>query len=353
MSSVDVEKLLEKISAVAPCGENLEYDPALQTLESAATAKPAQEYGGTVVPAEEPDWSKVQSLATEILSRTKDLHIVATYLAHALVHTEGFPGCAQALLLMRGYLEQYWDTVHPQLDPDDNLDPISRINAINALSDPQTIVHSLRRLPFVRAPGVGVFSLRDIDIAAGKITVPKDEVGTLPTQALIDGALKEVELEELQKSAAAINDSLTSLKQIRKLLMDLVGAQSAPELKALSTELTHAQSVLGQELSRRGVTDEVQGASGAEMDDDDIVQTAQTGAKVSMVGEINSRADVNQMLDKICDYYMRHEPSNPIPLLLQRAKRLVSMDFMELVRDLASDGVPQVEKIMGVDTKKK
>ncbi|MCF6236921.1 MAG: hypothetical protein L3J70_11220 [Gammaproteobacteria bacterium] len=45
--------------------------------------------------------------------------------------------------------------------------------------------------------------------------------------------------------------------------------------------------------------------------------------------------------------------SSPVPLLLQRTKRLVSMDFMEIVKDLASDGVQQVEKVMGVDEKKK
>ncbi len=350
MPSIDVEKLLEKISEEAPCGENLEYDPALQTLESVATFKPAQEFGDTVVPAEEPDWNKVQTLATEILLRTKDLRVVASYLTRAVVHTDGFLGCAQALLLIRGYLEQYWDTVHPQLDPDDDLDPISRINAINALSDSQTILRSLRHSPLIHTQGVGVFSLRDMDIAAGKIILSNDEESApAPTQTIIDGALMGSELSELQKNTTAINDSLDSIKQIRKLLIDLVDVESAPQLGALTTELTHAQTVLGKELSRRGIADAVPSKSGAEASSDDIVQA---GAGGSLTGEVNSRTDVNQMLDKICDYYTRHEPSSPVPLLLQRAKRLASMGFMELINDLASDGVPQAKKIMGVDEKK-
>ncbi len=350
MSSIDIEKLSEKISEQAPCGENLEYDPAIQALESAATAKPAQEFGDTVVPAEEPNWDNVKTLAIDILLRTKDLNIVATYLAHALVHTDGFSGCAQALSLIRVYIEQYWDTVHPQLDPDDNLDPISRVNAINALSDPQTIIQSLRRSPLVTAQGIGVFSLRDLDIAAGKITLPKEDESAPPTQALIDGALMKCPLDILQKTATAINESLVSIKHIKKRLMDLVGLETAPQLKELSTGLTHARSVLKKELLRRGADSEVVASETApETSESDAVQVT---ANSRPVGEISSRTDVAQMLDKICDYYHRQEPSSPVPLLLQRAKRLVSMDFMELVKDLASDGVPQMEKIVGMDEKK-
>ena len=54
-----------------------------------------------------------------------------------------------------------------------------------------------------------------------------------------------------------------------------------------------------------------------------------------------------RVLDKACDYFERHEPSSPVPLLLRRAKRLVSKDFMEILRDLAPDGVSQAENIGG------
>jgi type VI secretion system protein ImpA len=52
-------------------------------------------------------------------------------------------------------------------------------------------------------------------------------------------------------------------------------------------------------------------------------------------------------LDKICDYYARHEPSSPLPLLLQRCKRLATMSFIEIVREMVPDGLSQVEIIAG------
>jgi predicted component of type VI protein secretion system len=50
---------------------------------------------------------------------------------------------------------------------------------------------------------------------------------------------------------------------------------------------------------------------------------------------------------RICDYYQRHEPSSPVPLLLRRCKRLVSASFLEIVCDIAPDGVSQVEMWRG------
>jgi type VI secretion system protein ImpA len=64
-------------------------------------------------------------------------------------------------------------------------------------------------------------------------------------------------------------------------------------------------------------------------------------------GEIQSREDVVRMLDRITEYYNKNEPSSPVPLLLQRAKRLVSADFMSIIKDIASDGAQQADLLLG------
>jgi type VI secretion system protein ImpA len=70
-----------------------------------------------------------------------------------------------------------------------------------------------------------------------------------------------------------------------------------------------------------------------------------------MTGVINSQEDVIRVLDMACEYFNRHEPSSPVPLLLQRAKRLVAKDFMEILRDLTPAGVTQAEEISGLSRK--
>ncbi len=54
------------------------------------------------------------------------------------------------------------------------------------------------------------------------------------------------------------------------------------------------------------------------------------------------------MMCYVAYYFRMNEPSSPMPMLLQRAKRLVTMDFMEILRDLTPGGVPQAEVIAGV-----
>jgi type VI secretion system protein ImpA len=73
------------------------------------------------------------------------------------------------------------------------------------------------------------------------------------------------------------------------------------------------------------------------------------GSGVAFAGAIRNRSDVLQMIDKICEYYARTEPSSPVPLLLQRAKRLVNKDFMEILRDMTPSGVSEAELIGGLE----
>jgi type VI secretion system protein ImpA len=62
---------------------------------------------------------------------------------------------------------------------------------------------------------------------------------------------------------------------------------------------------------------------------------------------VTSRADVIRMLDKINKYYQQYEPSSPVPLLLERAKRLVPKNFFEIMEDLAPEGMAQLLVVSG------
>ena len=97
----------------------------------------------------------------------------------------------------------------------------------------------------------------------------------------------------------------------------------APDLDGLSSELKTVHGKLREQLSRRGVElAPVEGEAGG------------NGAEPARVpGDIRSRDDAIRVLDQICEYFRKNEPSSPVPLLLQRAKRLLSKDFMEILRD--------------------
>ena len=57
------------------------------------------------------------------------------------------------------------------------------------------------------------------------------------------------------------------------------------------------------------------------------------------VGAIASRQDAIRALDAVAEFFRRNEPSSPVPLFVDRAKRLVSKNFLEVLADIAPDAV--------------
>jgi type VI secretion system protein ImpA len=332
---IDPAKFTTALSDGGPSGPNLEYDPNFMALDRAQQARPEQVIGDSVKPAQEPDWRDVTERAEALMGRTRDLR-VAVALTHALLRTEGLQGFSAGLSVIKGLLEGQWDSVHPQLDPDDNNDPTLRVNSLLNLAAGDGVLKSLREVPLVASKTLGRFSLRDIRIASGKQPAPAN-LAEPPKQVQIDAAFRDADLNELQASATQVAASLDNLASVDKLLVDKVGSQ-APELKPLVLDLTEIKHVLAEQLSARGVgVPGTEAAGGAE------------GGKGGGKGEIESREDVARQLDRLCEYYRRHEPSSPVPMLLRRAKRLVSKDFMEIVRDLTPGGVAEAELLGGIE----
>jgi len=337
----NLESLLQPISAEAPCGQDMEYDAAFLELDRVSQVKPEQQMGDTIVPAQEPDWKDVSSRAQALLGKTKDIR-VAMKLARAQLQLEGLAGLAEGLAVLRGILEQFWDGFYPKLDPDDGNDPTFRVNILMGLCDGDAFVDRIRLIPLVSARSFGRFSLRDIAMSTGEI--PPPEGVEAPKTAAIDGAFNEVALPTLQATADSVRAALAHVAGIEAFVAEKVGASSGTNFAKLADVLRTAEKILSSRLARRGVTAERAsetgdaGADGGE---------GAPGAGPSLSGEINSREDVLRVLDKIIAYYERAEPSSPIPLLIRRSKRLVSASFMDIVRDIASEGLTQVENLRG------
>ena len=358
MSFIDIEKLLAPVSAENPCGENLEYDADYALMELAAVGKPEQQFGTTVIPAEEPDWREVRGKALELLERTKDLRIAA-HLVRSAARTEGLAALADALAVVKGLVEQYWDGVHPRLDPEDDNDPTLRLNTIASLADPATVVRFAREATLVSSRAMGKFSYRDVQVAVGELPPPAG--AAKPEQSTIDGAFADCDPGELKATATAVQESLERVKGLDEAVTDHVGDGVGPPLDALTDVLRAMNKLLQQKLAVRGLLDDqappvasADAAQGAEEfgGDGSSAASAANGRKasapMSLTGDISSREDVIRALDKICDYYKRYEPSSPLPLFLNRAKRLASKSFLEILRDLTPDALNQALAIGGI-----
>lgn len=338
MSIIDIDKLLEPVSGESPCGDDLEYDPEFGELERAAQGKPGHEMGEETIAPEPPDWTEVAEAASSLFGRTKDLR-VATHLAHASLNLDGVGGLASGLDLINRLLHEYWDDLHPKLDEEDDNDPTLRMNSLMPLNGQDEFIANLQRTVLVSSKTLGRFSLRDIRLSSGEITLPEGDDTPVPDPAHIDAAFLDCELEELTGNSEALDHCADTLADLEAYAREQVGTELAPDLGNLSSEINKVRGILREQLGRRGVAVEpVAGEEGAG-----------EAEAPSMSGEIRSRDDAIRVLDRVSEYFRRNEPSSPVPLLLQRAKRLISKDFMEILRDMAPQGLSEAEKIGGLD----
>lgn len=345
MKPIDVQALTAPISEDPPSGPDLEYDPASVALEEAARAQPEQQFGDTIVAAAEPDWARVRDLAVGLLERSKDLR-AALYLVQALTQGNGLPGLAQGLTLVRELLGAYWDSLHPQLDPDDDLDPTARVNILTSLCDPDRVLRAVRNAPIVRVPGLGGIALRDLQIARGQVPPPAEDKDVLKLDA-IEAAMHALDLDVIKEMMARVRGAVADTAAIEQLLVEKVGVTQAVSLDPLRATLDEIRAFLNEQLVARGEPSDA--SAGARTDEagagGDVGGEAGT-QRIS--GSITCPQDVIDALDKVISYYQVKEPSSPVPLLLMRAKRLVSLGFMDILRDLAPDALAQAANVTGV-----
>lgn len=340
---LDCARLLAPVSEDEPSGLVLEYDPAFLSLHETAKGKPERRMGTSVIPAEPPDWTRVEESATALLARTKDLR-VATLLVKARLHNAGMLGLCEGIGFIRSLLERHWDTLHPRLDAEDGDDPSMRVNALADLADPEVVVPRLRACELASARGVGRVCVRDLDRGTdadpSAAAATDGQAGSAPP---VEQVLAAADRGAMAKMADATVHATEDLSQIETFLRERVGADRIPDFSKLTSLLQLAARALP---ARLGVEGDASGGTAAPATAADA-QLPARGADAFAAARIASRSDVLRALDDICAYYERFEPSSPIPLLLRRSKRLVAMSFMEIVRDLVPDAVPHVEALRG------
>lgn len=351
---VDVEQLLTPVSEDAPCGEDLSYDADLSTLETLIQGKAETQFSA----AEEPNWKEVQKTALALAERTKDLRVTIN-LTLAALQLDGWSGFAQGVALLRGLHERYWDNFYPRLDPDDDNDPTERANLLATLAapegtfgDPMRFLERLRAAPLCRGSRLGPLSLAAITAtkAGGGDGEDAKPVPALEPAA-IEAAFRDTPAEFLTEIRGAVTGATAEVAAIENFWDETVGAGVGPNLEALRTVLRDAKSRLdayAPVMDEDGGTTDLDGdLDTAGLDDDLLAAETPTRSRATAggggaPGEITSREDVIASLEAICAYYDEREPSSPLPALLRQARRMVGMNYFQIMSTLTPDATPQV-----------
>jgi len=356
--AIDVDKLLSDVSPDEPCGPDLSYDAEYMALFREAEGTRGQSMGDAVIEGVEPNWRDVIASANTVLGRTKDLN-VALLLTAASLAQDGIAGLRDGMKLLMGLCERHWDHFHPQLDPDDDNDPLERMNLVAALAAPlgqdgdvMQFRRRLREASLASSRQLGRYGLRHVLMASGAVSPPAGE--TAPDRSLIDAAFADTDPDELMKTAEAAREAAAVSKKFDDWLTSKVGAGHACDLKPWHDALREVTSLLDEQVASRGLGEGAGGDADAAAADAAAPQAAgaarATGPAVGGApGTIASRDDVIATLGKLLEYYKRAEPSSPVPLLLHRARRLASMSFVDIIRDLSPDAMNQIRLVGGAD----
>jgi type VI secretion system protein ImpA len=346
---INVEDLLKPIAGDKPCGEDFTYHPSFQNLETISRGKPETQFG----PGEEPEWKEVRDAANEVLGQSKHL-AAAVILTTSLVKLGGLEGLRDGFAVVRGLTEKYWADVYPKLDPDDNNDPTERLNILNNLSSSAFAVH-VKGIVVCNSPAMGRVTLQQIFAAKEKGAKP-EAGGQAKTGAAepdlnqIQAAFRDAGPEAAKTTLALVDEVIGHAQGVESFLDSTLGAGRGVNFDSLNKLLGEMKHAVEPYATGDG--------SGAETAGGDAVAAAGGGGGRAVAmggpgvsGSIQSRGDVIKAIGLICAYYRDNEPSSPVPLILQRAERLVDKDFMTIMTDLTPEALTQLRVITGTKDK--
>ncbi|NTW00253.1 MAG: type VI secretion system protein TssA [Oscillochloris sp.] len=320
--------LLQPIPGLDPVGESLRHSEVYDQIKEARRADdPNLPQGIWQTQLKQADWDTVAEICVSALAtRSKDLQIAA-WLLEAWLHLHEMAGVAAGVELLGGLCEQFWNTVHPQIDGDDfelRLSPFRWMDEKLALE--------LKRIAFTR-PGAAdppVYSWLDWENA-----LYWEHLARANGHSRQDEAVSRVTLAQFRES-----NMLSPTAFYAALAADLCRARTATE--TLERFLAERCADYGPALAHfAGVLQDMHSKVDtilAGRDDGEVALEQEPPSSAAQTNSaelrMRSRADAYQRLAEIADYLLRIEPHSPTPFLVRRAVAWGNLSWTDLVLEL-------------------
>jgi type VI secretion system protein ImpA len=344
------EDLLQPIPGDNPCGANLYYSPLFDKIKEARRQESAGPMGAWEREVKTADYLLVIKLCEEALvKQTKDLWL-GVWLTEALITRDKFEGLQGGIDLLRGLVENFWDTLYPELEDGDAELRAAPIEWFGNYLEPDKGSSPALALQFVGLNNQGMHyaQYKEAQAMGYEEAVKSNDVrrkdreaaikeGKTPPEAF-DKALLETPKEFVRKLDTDLKGSLQSLQSLDELCQGKFG-NAAPSFTKLKRALDDVQITVHVLLLKKLEQDpdpvaapefmaeaaaDVNGEPGApslpaERIGDLKIDPEQLDALIG--AEIHSRDDAVLRLAAVARYLRQREPSSPVPYLLLRAFR--------------------------------
>ena len=324
------DNLRSPIPGDNPSGKSLRYDPIYDKVREARREEDVLPQGDWSREIKKADWLLVTKLTTDALTnKTKDLQLAA-WLTEAHLHREHVVGLREGLDLLRGLMENFWDTLYPEIEEDDlefRAAPLAWVGS--------NLDQAVRCLPLTKNK-LALFQFQESRRVGYEADATDNDKKMAARQAAIEE--KKCTAEEFDEAVRATGDAfyeklsanlVTALESLRSLeaLSDSKFGREAPNFANLRTALEEVQEVAKHYY--RPAAPEVDEAPAEEIEETPEVVESEAGAgprapaakKRSVSSEPADRDDAMQRLAIVAQFLRRENPRNPIPYLLLRAMR--------------------------------
>lgn len=319
----ELDDLMQPVSPDSVPGPDLAYDPKRQEIEAAFEAGRLAAHGE----GEAPDWSAVIRSIKEQSKLTKDATL-AVYLARAGAQAQRLADVELGCAYLAGMFETWWDQIHPSLQ---EYGFQGRKGACESLVSIGDFLGPLRHVVLVSHPRLGQFTAEQVEAFA-------TQGDSAENIGMFRAALAEIGPAEITATLKTLEDTRSAVARVDAVLTGKADGETAtnfaPTYEVLDSIRTAIVAVTGI-----GAAPEPADATQAGAD-------SPAAAPGGGSGSVESRADVVRALERIIDYYSKHEPGSPIPLVLNRAKAWVDMDFLSILNDINPSGAEDAKKVL-------
>ena len=161
--------LLNPISADKPAGANLQYAPIFDKIKEARREDDDVPQGDWALGRKAADWPLTIKLINETLAtKTKDLQLTA-WLAEAMTRREGILGLREVLDLDRALLENFWDSLHPELEDGDAEFRAAKLQWIG-----DSLERTVKLIPLTRT-GLNWYQYRESRVVGSEEAAHRDD----------------------------------------------------------------------------------------------------------------------------------------------------------------------------------
>ncbi|MFB3829130.1 MAG: type VI secretion system protein TssA [Bryobacteraceae bacterium] len=326
--------ILNPIPGANPSGENLRYAPVYDKIKEARREDEDVPQGEWATARKVADWPLVVKLASEaIATKSKDLQLAA-WLTEALLRREGVAGLKDGLELIRAMLEQFWDTLYPELEDGDaelRATPLDWIGS--RLEQP------IKNSPLTRS-GLNWFQYRESRTVGYENDATTDEKKQARqtaidegkvTAEMFDSAVSATPVEFLQSLEGTYDATLELLDGLGELCDDRFGdvSPSFGPLKKTLEEVRHTVHMLlvskGQPEAPPPAAEEEEPQAEAWAESGAAVAAAPARAlkpKPKALGAAPTSREEAAAFAAVAAAFLRGEDAyNPAPYLLLRGLR--------------------------------